>query len=516
MSLIVCMLVAIPSSSFFLSDFLTETITKQSHSKEQLDYALAQNNQVALAYAWSNTEASSERWLYFAKQLAKKNANAAYELAKHYQKQQLNDQAIVWHQRAMRLGYSHAFVSLARLYYEENQLEKADEVLALLAKQNDQAKAPEATAAEAITLQMQLAIIRGNIPFVEQALAESKQLIKRSQRGRSLLKDINKYQVISKRGTQQNKAQLINHGDYCANSIQFFATNFRHLKQIEHLIAQFKHQTLAKFVCFPPVRYIAIDSLDCSMDKSNPISCNELNWQQVAETIDSRFVALLLPEGGANVHLGALYIDAEDDLDVLAHEISHLLGFVDEYPLTEQHIKCQTAQQEIFSENISILPSIYQGRRREVRAQVLAQLSWANAIKKSTPILQVIKHNESVNEQLWQLGTPQEFAKEIGVFLSQTCAKAVNKKSKNERMPIGVKPTFNSTKMQYFSLELPDIYYENFERNNGAFVMPSFHYNIALAYIKQGNIEKALYWLEKTLKLENNPRRRDKILQGVF
>ena len=531
MSLIVCILVAIPSSSFFLTDFLTEKITKQSHSKAQLDYALSQQNQIAFAYAWDKSELGSKRWLYLAKQLAKTDGNAAYALAKYYQKQQLISQTIAWHQRAMRLDFSKAFVSLAQFYYEQNEFENAAQVLARLSNKNGQAivfetntletnaleaMPPENTAAEAIILQIKLAIRHGNISFVEQTLADSWQLVKRSKRGQTLLNDIDKYRVTSNVSTQQNKRQYIESDDYCANSIQFFATSLPHLKQVEQLILQFKQQTLAKFVCFSPVRYIAIDSLDCSMDKSKAISCNELKWQEVAETIDSRFVALLLPQGGANVHIGALYIDAEDDLDVLTHEISHLLGFVDEYPLTEKHIKCQKAQQEAFSENISILPSIYQGDRNEIRARVLSQLSWANAIKISTPILQRIKRDKPVNGKSWLLGTPQEFSQEVGVFHAQTCSKATDKDFRVENVNIAVKPSSTATKMQYFSLKLPNIYYQNFEHSKGEFVMPSFHYNIALAHIKLGNVKEGQYWLAKSLELETNAKRIDKILQGAF
>lgn len=511
MSLIVCILVAIPSSSFFLSDFLTKKITNQNHTKAQLNFALKQDNQVALTYAWSNSKAGSKRWLFLAKKLAKKEGSAAFELANYYQKQQLNNQAIAWYQRAIRLGYSRAITRLAHLYFEQDKLEKVDELLAILPNQHDQT-----TAAEAIILQVQLATVRGDMPFIEQTLSEFLPLMKSQVQGQVLINDIAKYQVINKQSEQQDKTQVVNSVSYCANSIQLFATNLKHLKQAEQLISQFTHQPLAKFVCFLPVRYIPINLLDCSTNKFKAISCNEVKWQEIAETIDSRFVALLLPEGGANVHLGVLYIDAQDDLDVMTHEISHLLGFVDEYPLAEEHIKCQTVQQEIFSENISVLPSIFQGKRSEARAEVLAQLSWASAIKKSTPILQEINQNKPDNRKLWQLGTPQEFSQEVGVFHSQTCTNAVDKQFNNSEMKIAVKPIAEPTKMQYFSLDLPEAYYENLERNQGAYVMPSFHYNIALAHIKKGNIDKARFWLEESLKLESDIRRKNKILQGAF
>jgi len=56
--------------------------------------------------------------------------------------------------------------------------------------------------------------------------------------------------------------------------------------------------------------------------------------------------------------------------------------------------------------------------------------------------------------------------------------------------------------------------------------MPSFHYNIALAYFQQssfqqsnsqqGNIEQANYWLEQAAKWEQDDNRRKKVRQGKF
>jgi len=511
MILIVCIVVAIPSSSFFLTAFLTEKITENNYSKVQFNYALGKDNQSALASAWNNSKVNSKRWFYFARKLAKTDGNAAHQLANYYQKQKLNVQATAWYQRAMRLGFSPAFVALAQLYFEQNKLDKVDNVLSLLSEVQD---AP--TRVEAKILSIQLAIHRGNIAYVQQELAESKKLIKSTQLGRTLLNNINKYQIIAQQEIQETNTRVSENHHYCANSIQFFSTNLRHLKHIEQLITQFNQQALAKFVCFLPVRYLTIDSLECSSDTSKAISCNELKWQDFAETIDSRFVALLLPEGGANVHLGVLYIDAQDELDVLTHEISHLLGFVDEYPLKKEHIKCQAVQSQPFSENIAVLPAVYQGQRNEVRAQVLAQLSWAEAIKSHTPILKPIKQNQPVNKLLWQLGTPKEFRQEVGVFYAQTCAKAVNQKVKKKVEFIAVKPIYNPTKMQYFSLDFPLSYYENLEKSKGKYVMPSFHYNIALAHYQNGDTQQAQYWLTQSLKWEEREARKNNILQGVF
>jgi hypothetical protein len=46
--------------------------------------------------------------------------------------------------------------------------------------------------------------------------------------------------------------------------------------------------------------------------------------------------------------------------------------------------------------------------------------------------------------------------------------------------------------------------------------MPSFHYNIALAYYQQNNIEQAKYWLGKAVSWESDDSREKKIRQGDF
>jgi hypothetical protein len=83
--------------------------------------------------------------------------------------------------------------------------------------------------------------------------------------------------------------------------------------------------------------------------------------------VTTRYIAIMLPKGGANVHFGMLYFDAKDSIDVIEHEISHLLGFVDEYPLGKGHSKCRTSQQQISAQNIAVLQNGYQGERSAIR-----------------------------------------------------------------------------------------------------------------------------------------------------
>jgi hypothetical protein len=185
---------------------------------------------------------------------------------------------------------------------------------------------------------------------------------------------------------------------------------------------------------------------------------------------------------------------------------------VDEYPLVKGHSKCQTSQQHIASQNIAVLQNSYQGERSAIREKVLKQLAWAEQIKKTTPIL-YLKDSDSKKNQYWQLGTPEEFEQEVGVFKAETCD---NNSAKKQSTFGAFKPLLARTKLQYDELNFPEQYIALFEKNSVDFLMPSFHYNIALAYYQQNKIEQANEWLEKAVSWESGYSRRKKVRQGDF
>jgi len=521
--LLACLLMLVPSSSFCLSQYLTKQITTDEYTKIQLNFALQQNNYAALQHAWQQSTKHSDSWLLLAKKLAKRQGQAAYQLAGFYLEKKSISQAIVWYQQAIRLEFPPAFVALAQYYFDLNNFTGADDILAQLAKVAAKFEDQSNTLAAQI-LRINLAVNRGDINVVKQSIAGfTKQLINNKQ-GRLLLDNISKYQVLSVSDNNKNAAT-------CANSIQLFATRFAHLQRLEQLIKGVEQYALKQTVCFAPVRYIAINALACRAEAAQAIQCNEQHWQHLAESINTRFVGAMLPEGGANVHLGALYIDVNDNIDVLVHEISHLLGFVDEYPLAKDHVACKVAQEQAFSENIAVLASRYQGSRADIRAKILLQLAWGQQIKASTPILQLMPGQASLTPQQWWLGTPKQFADEVGIFTAQTCDNTVNSITVNDNTVnnnivsdnlsgkshySAYKPLAKSTKMQYFSLVFPPEYLSFLQEGAFQFLMPSFHYNIALAHFQQGNLTQANFWLKRSALWESKQGRREKVLQGSF
>mgnify|MGYP002700306884 CR=1 FL=1 len=506
MSLSVFLLTGLPTSSFFLSKYLTQLINENEHNDTQLAFAIEKENLTALNFAWKNSKLHDVQWLKFAKTLAKSQGEAAFQLAIYYQSNPTN--AIFWYKSAIRLHYPEASTALALLYFQQGNLVTASEILDALSIES-----LDKLSDEAIILKVNIAINQGRVADVQKLIIEYAQQLESSKEGRALLDDIQKYQIPFN-DNQALELSLV--AMSCENSIQLFATSVNHLKHLENLIADFSQQALNESVCFSPVRYIPIDSLDCTNEKDENIQCNEVNWQPWANSVHTRYVGIMLPQGGANVHFGVLYFDAEDSVDVVAHEISHLLGFVDEYPLVAEHVKCRAIQDDVFSQNISVLKNSYKGNRTAIRASLLKQIAWAKHISNNTPILQSI---ENINgEHYWKLGTPEEFKDETGVFYAQTCN---NSTFKLKNGFSAFKPISRRTKLQYSALSFPQLYSELLKDNLNQHTMPSFHYNIALAYFQkipfqQKNIEEAKYWLDQAASKEQDFDRRKKIRQGGF
>jgi TPR repeat protein len=517
-SLSIFLLTGLPTSSFSLAGYLTQVIETKNHTAQQLTYGISTSNEAALLHAWHKSKKYSLNWQVLAKKLANSKGDVAYLLAEFYLKtppssKQLSnqsEQAILWYQQAIRLNYPKATIALASLYFHQGNVFEAKKLLAKLQVMELSYNQHNDASVAGIILTIKIAISEGNRRLTELLLSKFSAMLQADTAGGMLLSTIAKYQVlptVNKAGTSSRNNQVT-----CPNSIQIFATNLTHLAQAESLIKYFREQPLNDLVCFSPVRYLPLSTLSCSSAKQGAIICDESKLHGIAESVSTRYLAIMLPEGGANVHFGVLYFDAQDSVDVVEHEISHLLGFVDEYPLGKGHIKCRATQQQASALNIAVLPNSYQGERDSIRAIVLKQLAWAEQIKETTPILQ-LKDGGSFENQYWQLGTPAQYAHEVGLFRSKTCD---NNSAKEQGSFNAFKPLFERTKMQYDELNFPKPYIALLHKNPQEFLMPSFHYNIALAYYQQSNIDEAKYWLKKAANWESITRRRKKVRQGNF
>lgn len=518
-------MISISSSSFFLSEYLTEQLRNESYREGQLTFALKHNHVIALAIEEQASVIGSNQWLTLNRELAKSQISAALKLGHWYQRAaehdlspMLTDKAIMWFEQAIRLGSQKAHLFLGQLYYRHDQLVKAQVTLASLPNKLSSNDLTEAV----LLLRLKILIDIGDIELAKELL-NSNHFSHDNDEAQRFLMDIEKYSVIKTKqaflSNKKNETNLnIANSSKCLTSLQLFATNLSHLKHIDQLIKDFtEQQKLAKYLCLPMPKYISIKTLECNADAKQAISCDESHWQGIAKEVNTRHIGLMLKEGGANVHLGILYFDMNDNSDVFSHEVSHLLGFVDEYPLIKDHDKCQGAQQDIFSHNIAVINSYYYGELEVVRENVLDNISWAKSIKASTPILQEIASGAG-SKKHWRLGTPSEYQNEVGVYLSESCQSSMTIENATftnaESAYSSFKPLNRHTQLRYFENEFPEEYLTILERRPSDFLMPSYHYNIALALSQQGNTSTVKYWIDQAAKWEDDSVRKSKVVKG--
>ncbi len=519
------LLASLSSSSFFLSDYLTKRIQANDFNENQFSYALKNNNVAALIIEEAKVNKGSEHWLTLNRQLGKTQSVAALKLARWYQnttkKQAViadNMAAIMWFEQAIRLHSQEAIIGLSQHYFDLGKAINAKNTLNLLASN----PAKKYLIEPWLILKIKIAIHLGDITLVEQLLQSPMYKLYGKRKVKDLASDIINYSIITDQSVGQSEVQNkanphLETSSSCISSIQLFATNLAHLKHLDQIIKSFKaQQPIAQYICLPKPKYISTKLIDCSAKPQQAISCNEAHWLNVVGKVNSRHVGLMLAEGGANVHQGILYFDAKDDVNVFSHEVSHLLGFVDEYPLIKTHNKCQSAQQREFSHNIVVLNDYYHGAQQVIRKKVLKNIPWASHIKPTTPILQLLDNSSSTagitTPPKWRLGTPVEYKDLVGLHMAESCE---NTALAGEVTSYSAyKPVSRRTQLRYYASHFPSEYLLMLAERPLAFLMPSFHYNIALALFQKGKVKEARLLLIQAHLWEKDPQRKAAILKG--
>ena len=466
------LLVTIPSGSFFLSQYLTDKIRSNDISDTEISYGIKQRVIEAVNYRFLKVDDQSIEWFYLAKILAKTDKEVAFKLAVIYYIEGDTPHAIYWYKQAAYLKHSKAKQALIDLYISEHEFTLAKDLLLPL-------KANKEALNQLLTLAVTLGdkkLITDLVPLLE------------VQPHNKLLKQLKKYQITAVEHPVEKTL--------CANSIQFFATNLKHLNKLDKLIISISEHPLGQYFCFNTPRYIPLQQLDCRFDIDKAIQCNDIVWSRFEPEISTRFIGLMLEKGGANVDNGIMYLDEFDDIDVFIHELSHLVGFVDEYILSKNHKVCQNAQESMFSHNISILQPYYEGSRKEVLAILAKQIPWFNLIDKQTPLLKRAGNK-------WKVGTPSHYLlksnvegnAELGLFEAETC--------QNNHV-VAFKPTIDKTSLRYYEARFIETYVDFLKTKPAHFLMPSYHYNIAKSLLKNNQEALAFQWLQKALNNEVN------------
>jgi hypothetical protein len=440
---------------FFITDYREKIanaeITRQQLSiLETLDLFITTDERLVKLLAKGNNRA----WLHLAKLHGDFNANTAYQLAEYFRRDKQITSAKLWYRVALRQQHVVARIALANIYFKQQQYADIKPLLLPIAGNNN-----------ALAILYKIAIYQGDLAFIakhKNKLAQGENI--------DLYNELEQFSVFSESEEQTNSEEKIEYtieqntrkSSACSVDVQLFATSLKGLRHGQQLMSAFEHQKLAKYICLRTPKYIPAEAINCLHGVSENISCNTSVWI-TRNDINTRYLGVIVEQGGANVDHGIMYIDQNDNLDVLIHELSHFIGFVDEYPLPKQHQKCQRVQQRPFAHNLVVLTDFYHGERENLRTNILSQVPWRSLIKHSTPIL-------SKYQQGWTLGTPVTYQNEIGLFTTASC----NKQRKTQAF----KPLASRTKLEYFELHFPEIYLNIIELAPKTFLMPNYHFNL--------------------------------------
>jgi hypothetical protein len=423
-------------------------------------------------------ERGSLAWLNLVKLHASDNGATALLLSQYLRSNSKIHAANIWLRQAIRLNSSDAKVEQAQLYIIDESFEQAREMLQPL-KSNSMA----------LSLLVEVEMALGNNEFLEQHQALIESVV-----DQSFYHELHRYRVFDtpaniSPNVSSNHEQPLQLADTCVASVQLFATSLMDLRHSKKLVTEFKNHPLHQYICLLSPRYVSLAALNCRHEKGDKIQCNASVWQE-HQDITARYLGVVLPNGGANVDSGIMYLDRQDTIEVWGHELSHLLGFVDEYPLPFNHQTCASAQQAPFSHNIAVLNAKLMGERGRVRQKLLAQIPWAHLIKDTTPILTAdLLANPRLKQQQWVVGTPNSYRDEIGLFKSKTCDNSAMK---------SYKPVSFRTQLQYFELVFPDQYSKMLRAKSMHYLMPSFHINVSKSLAGQGEMENAREILKRT------------------
>lgn len=473
--LIISLVILILLSLFFLiftytKKLNTAEVTRQELSVlESFDMFMVTNTDERLAQFRANNNIKA--WVHLAQLHADKSPNTAYQLGRYFLSNNNTRLATLWFKSAIRQNNIDARLALANIYFDEQHYLAIKPLLL-----------PIITNEKALVALYKLALYQGDLTFINSYKSELAQgdnaIFYQELAQYSVFEELNEFGLNHK--TVANNISAL---PTCLVDVQLFSTNLTGLRYANTLIELFGEHRMSKYICLAKPKYISTQAVNCQHRLSEKISCDASIWGK-RKDITTRYIGLIVEHGKANVDHGIMYIDQNDTLDVLIHELSHFIGFVDEYPLPTQHQKCQQVQKAPFAHNLVVLDKSYQGDRQVIRESILSQVPWRSLIKDSTPIL-------SRNKEGWQLATPIAYKGKVGMFSANTC------RHRNDFQ--AYKPIAERTKLEYYELALPDVYESTMRLAPREYLMPSYHYNISKNLVEQGEFSEAIEVLQLTL-----------------
>ncbi|NMP32749.1 hypothetical protein HII17_14405 [Thalassotalea sp. M1531] len=462
--ILLSLMITLSSSSFLFSGYFQSQIKTNQVSEATLAYALAYQLPAAELYQFEQSERGSLAWLAIAHRLVEQgNHDVSFSLGEYYLTSGKKELGIELLKQAAKSKHLLATQYLANYYYENGQYKEANFLIddVLIAKSQP------------------LAILKIKSLMAIGELSELNRFVPKlnhHEKSRKFLELLDKYNVLQ---TSPQNTKITS----CPLSITLVAGTFEGLQHFETLAKQYKQGVLNDYLCIERIRYLPSYSESCSRtsNANQPISCDESFWQQYASEIKSTYLGVMLPKGGANVNYGILYIDRYDDINVFNHEVTHLLGFVDEYELSSQHKVCNEEAFDI-GYNIAVIEQHLTEQHEysySVPISKVKQLPWFHMLDASLVL----------GKQ--QLVLNQAYAKSgVGIFLAETC--------QQNTKHMAIKPLNKRTLLRNHDVKLPTEYIEMLEAVPKMYSMPSFHFNISLEYLRLNDLDNANYWLNKT------------------
>ena len=440
------------SSFFWLNSLLTAVETGRV-TRSQFSHIEHFGLKSMLYQRLDTYEQDDKKWQNIAKLLAKSDDEIAFELANYFINKSDGSRAEnrnieLWLMQAVRLGHHKAKIILARIYFDNNKLLAAEKILLPIQSQ-----------VQALTLLIEISLLKGELKEVAYyaRMLDKRNVIDQKVENREFQQKLERYGVINS-STVETKID-------CLVTIAPFATNISNIEYFEKLIASPNLKVLKPYICFSPVQYISKIELNCQHSQNEAIRCDESIWKNKKALINKRFIAILTEKGGANVNSGILYIDSNDTEEVFFHELTHLLGFIDEYPLPKEHFRCSSVQKSMFSHNIAILPRLYQGSRKDIRDKLLNELPWGKYISSDTSLL-------AKTPEGWILGTHGEVPDTVGAYIAESCS---------DINFVAIRPLKQRTSLRYFEEKFPALYIKMLADNPNKFLMPHFTHNVLIA-----------------------------------
>ncbi|WNC70891.1 hypothetical protein RGQ13_12190 [Thalassotalea psychrophila] len=470
------MSLCLTTSSFSLNDYLTVRLTAGTYNQDQLQLALSLSNLSAKYIVFKKSTQYSLQWLNLAKTLARKDQDIAWQLVLYYQQKKRVRERLYWTNHAFQLGSESAIIDRAKQL--ATTTENYQQAKALLQAIDNE---------ESRMLQVTLAVKFADITLLQTLIPKLTSLNEQT-----LLKELLTYQVLPRLTngslTSGEAAPTVN----CSNRLQFFATNLTDLNRLTGLFSKMQNKDFFnQQFCFETPKYIAQENLQCSHQSNERVNCDVEKLVEQELSDDIKYIGVMAPQGIANVDNGVVYIDHLDSHLVLEHELLHLVGFIDEYPLNELNTACQ--HQGAIAKNIVNLKQTIYSSELDARAKVMHQLPWKGLIKSTTPI----SHKTPTG---YRLGTPKGYSNEVGLFVANTCKNYLTDGFENETF----KPINTVTQLQYFEEQLPLAYEKLVKQMSDQFDMPSYHSNIGKKYKQQGDFEQANYWFEKSAGVQSS------------